>query len=127
MTHVEPVSLTRSINRFDPLDSRENRRSTIRYGLCSEVVVRWIGNDGRAYEAHGHTRDISPGGAYVFSSALPAAGDRVRLSIRLPVFAGEADVPVITVEGRVLRVDKAAVAQECGFSMRNEKVALCGR
>jgi hypothetical protein len=127
MTRVTAVSVAHSINSFGPLGSRENRRSTIRYGLCSEVAIKWIGDDGLAYETHGYTRDISPGGAYVFSSVLPPAGARVRLNIRLPIFAGESDVPVVDVEGRVLRVDKAAVARERGFSMLSEKVVLCGR
>ncbi|MGH9688854.1 MAG: PilZ domain-containing protein [Candidatus Acidiferrales bacterium] len=105
---------------------RENRRSAVRYTLRAEVIVSWTGQGGIAEECRGYTRDISPGGAYVFTTSLPPLGQPVRMSIRLPMFDGEVSVPCVAVKGRVLRVDEdrdRCVAS--GFSVCNEKVTLC--
>lgn len=72
-------------------------------------------------------RDISPGGAYVFALLSPPVGHFVQLSIQLPGFPGEVSAPRVNVHGRVLRVDPAQGSNESGFSIRNEKVALCAR
>ncbi|MGH9561505.1 MAG: PilZ domain-containing protein [Terracidiphilus sp.] len=102
---------------------RENRRSTVRYALRAKVIGTWTGHDAIGHQLCGYTRDISPGGAYILSTALPALGESVRMSIHLPMFDGEARVPCIDVTGRVLRVDK--VGEHSGFSVRNERVILC--
>ena len=103
--------------------SGENRRSAVRYALRAKVIVTWTGDDGIGHKLCGYTRDISPGGAYILSTALPALGEFVRMSIHLPMFDGEARVPRIDVTGRVLRVNK--FKEYSGFSVRNEKVTLC--
>ncbi|MGH9737989.1 MAG: PilZ domain-containing protein [Candidatus Acidiferrales bacterium] len=103
---------------------RENRRSAVRYTLRAEVIVNWTGQCGTSEECHGYTRDISPGGAYVFTASLPPLGQPVRMSIHLPMFDGEARVPCVDVKGLVLRVDNDRGGAS-GFSVRNEKVKLC--
>jgi hypothetical protein len=105
--------------------SRENRRSALRYALRAEVVVSWANNDGGAQESCGLTRDISPGGAYVFTPTPPPVGQKVQMSIYLPVIAGETHEPSVHVRARVLRVDSSEGASETGFAVRNEKVTLC--
>lgn len=106
---------------------RENHRSAVRYALRAEVVLTWTSPDGVAERCRGWTRDISPGGAYVFSPAVPPRGCPVQLRIYLPMLPGEAQLPCVEVRGNVLRVDKANTAIEPGFAVRNEKVTLCAR
>ena len=104
---------------------RDNRRSAVRYRLSAKVVISWSENDGALHELTGRTRDISPGGAYVFSRLFPPLHQPVRMSIHLPMSEGESCVPCVNVHGYVLRIDKTPAAAESGFSVRNEKVTLC--
>ena len=106
--------------------SPENLRSAIRYSLRADVVVTWIGKNGLLQQSRGYTRDISPGGAYIFAAEVPAAGSPVEVSIHLPMFSGESRVPCVTVKGHVLRVDERPFAGERGFSVRCERVTVCG-
>lgn len=103
---------------------RENRRSAVRYALRAEVIVRWTRHDGIAQECPGYTRDISPGGAYVFADCFPTLRQPVRMSIHFPMLAGEVRLPCVEVKGRVLRVDQDSRGAT-GFSVCNEKVTLC--
>jgi len=105
---------------------RENLRCAVRYSLRADVVFSRIAPSGIEQQARGYTRDISPGGAYVFSDVVPPIGKSVQLSIHLPVFAGEAREPIVQVHGQVLRTDTSG-AFGSGFAVRNEKVTLCGR
>jgi PilZ domain len=122
-----PNPLPQFTDNVPALGPRENLRSAVRYALRAEVIFGWTAPDGAAQEARGCTRDISPGGAYVLASALPSPGQLVHMSIYLPTFPGEAQVPCVDVKGRVLRVDRAGVAVESGFSVRNESVTLWAR
>lgn len=106
-------------------NSHENRRSAIRYSIRAEVVVNWIAKNGLARQSRGYTRDISPGGAYIFAPEFPAAGHSVQIIIHLPMFSGEFREPCVALEGHVVRVDKAPVAGESGFSIRSRKVTVC--
>lgn len=105
--------------------SRENLRSAIRYSLRADAVVNWIGKNGLAQQSHGYTRDISPGGAYIFAPEFPPAGHPVQISIHLPMFGGESRVLCVTVKGHVLRIDNPPLAVESGFSIRSERVRVC--
>lgn len=107
--------------------ARENLRSAVRYSLRADVVFSWIGPHGKEEQARGYTRDISPGGAYIFSEIVPPLGRLLQLSIHLPIFAGETHSPTVQVRGQVLRADTNGCAPENGFAVRNEKVTLCGR
>lgn len=113
-------------DRLRVLVPRENRRSAVRYRLSAKVVISWTGGDGIEHELTGHTRDISPGGAYIFSSIFPPLKQTLHITIHLPMFAGESRIPCVDVRGHVLRVDSDAAIAECGFSVCNEKVTLCG-
>jgi hypothetical protein len=120
-----PNSTTHSTNTIHTVGRRENIRSAVRYALRAEVIFSWTGPDGTTQGGRGWTRDISPGGAYVFSALFPPQGCSVRLNIQLPMLPGEVQVPCVEVRGRVLRLDKAGAETEPGFAVRNEKVTLC--
>ncbi len=106
-------------------NNRENLRSAVRYTLRADVIVNWTGANGLARQSRGYTRDISPGGAYIFAAEFPPAGHAVQVSIHLPMFGGESRVPCVSVKGYVLRVDDAPIAAESGFSVRSERVTVC--
>lgn len=120
-----PNSTTHSTDAIHTVSPRKNLRSAVRYALRAEVVFSWTAPDGTALGGSGWTRDISPGGSYIFSELLPPRGSTVQLSFELPMLPGEAKVPSVEVRGRVLRLDKASARTERGFAVRNEKVTLC--
>jgi hypothetical protein len=120
-----PNSTTHSADGIHVLGRRENLRSAVRYALRAEVVFSWTAPDGTIREGHGWTRDISPGGSYVFADLFPPQDSPVHLSIELPMLPGEARVPCVKVQGRVLRLDTVGIDTDCGFAVRNEKVTLC--
>jgi hypothetical protein len=103
----------------------ENRRAALRYGLRAQVEFRWLAQDGTVQEARGCTRDIGPGGAYVFATAFPPVGATLNMSIRLPQLTGDGGAPSVEVKGRVLRVDRGSSANNTGFSVRTERAKLC--
>jgi hypothetical protein len=120
-----PNSATHSTDGIHAVGRRGNRRSAVRYGLRAEVVFSWTADDGTTQVGRGWTRDISPGGSYVFSDLFPALDSSVHLNIELPMLPGEVRVPSVEVQGRVLRLDKVGPEVERGFAVRNEKVTLC--
>jgi hypothetical protein len=120
-----PSAAQQCTNRVPVQVPRQNRRSAVRYRLSAKVVISWSGDDGLLHEFTGRTRDLSPGGAYVFSSIFPPLRQLVRMSIHLPMSDGEACVPCVDVQGHVYRIDSIPTAAECGFSVCNEKVTLC--
>jgi PilZ domain len=120
-----PSSSSRFSDCHSSFGARENVRSAIRYSLRADVVVNWIGENGLARQSRGYTRDISPGGAYIFAAEFPPAGHPVQINIHLPMFGGECRVPSVTVKGHVLRVDKPPLATESGFSVRSKRVTVC--
>ncbi len=120
-----PSPLRQSRDRLCGFNSRRNLRSAIRYALQADVVVSWVEEDGVAHQSRGYTRDISPGGAYIFASTFPSAGHRVQVSIQLPMFAADARVSCVIVKGRVLRAEKPPLAADSGFSVRSEAVMVC--
>jgi PilZ domain len=121
-TPNSPQVPTETIRAFHP---RENLRSAVRYSLRADVIFSWIASNGIEQQARGYTRDISPGGAYVFAETLPPIGRPLQLSIRLPMFAGETNPPTVQVRGQTLRADWKSGALGIGFAVRNEKVTLC--
>lgn len=120
-----PNPSTHSVGTIRAFGQRDNLRSAVRYALRAEVVITWTAQDGTTREARGYTRDISPGGAYVFSDVFPPVGRSVQLNVQLPMLPGEARVPCVNVRGSVLRVDGIGADAETGFAVRNEKVTLC--
>lgn len=105
--------------------SHENRRCAIRYAIRADVVVNWVAKNGMAQQSRGYTRDVSPGGAYIFAREFPAAGHAVQITILLPTFGGESREPRVTVNGHVLRIDKPPLAGESGFSVCSQRVSVC--
>jgi hypothetical protein len=87
--------------------------------------VKWIGNNGLAQQSRGYTRDISPGGAYIFAPEFPPSGHPVEVSIHLPTFGGESRGPCVSVMGYVLRADNPPRVAESGFSLCSERVTVC--
>jgi hypothetical protein len=118
-------SSTRRADTVCTSSGHKNLRAALRYALRAEVAFSWIAKDGTLEKAQGCTRDIGPGGAYVFATALPPIGAALNMSICLPQLAGDGRAPSVEVKGRVLRVDRGGGAKNSGFSVRTERATLC--
>lgn len=81
-------------------------REAARYRLATRVAFTWQETEGNRLKGAGITRDISVGGAFIFSAACPAVDSAVRLNIFLPPsHKGATSIIRIATEGRVLRVE----------------------
>jgi hypothetical protein len=101
-------------------------RKAVRYTLRARAVFSWTDRAGLPQQGRGETRDISPKGAYVFSSCCPPRGVVLAVTIYLPTLEGENRILSIQAEGKVLRVEPSSISgNSAGFSMQHERVALC--
>ena len=62
-----------------------DRRKTARYQLYLPVLFRWVAVDGTCCVEGGFTRDISLGGLYLVSAAMPPVGSAVQIEVLLPL------------------------------------------
>jgi len=101
---------------------KKNARSAVRYELWAPVVFTWVDSTGAVQERRGYTRDISPKGAFVVSSACPPRGTSLEMSIYLSVASEHSRDVRIEAQGCVLRVEEETEGRERGFSVRNHWV-----
>jgi hypothetical protein len=102
-------------------------RSALRYALEAQVVFSWSGNDGLPRESRGHTRDISPKGAYVITTQCPPLGASVAMTFYLPSLTEKSQAVYVQAQARVLRVDSGRAGSAAGFSVENDRTTLCAR
>lgn len=101
---------------------KKNARTAVRYELCAPVVFTWIDSTGAVQERRGYTRDISPKGAFVVSSACPPQGTSLEMSVYLSVASEHSRDVRLEAQGCVLRVEAETETRERGFSVRNHWV-----
>ena len=81
------------------------RRRHIRYPLRVPVEYRKIPANGKEETIKTKSRDISEGGAFVFTRALPALGTNMELVMRLPNTQAGATPLVLEMRGEVIRLE----------------------
>jgi PilZ domain len=103
------------------------RRRHIRYPIRVSVSVQWLARGGRSGCLKGKTKDISEGGAFVLSRALPPLGAVVELTIQLPVKQARAASSRLEMQGEVYRVETPNGREpEWGFAINATKTVMYG-
>jgi len=100
-------------------------RKRVRYRLGTRAVFTWENPKSNQLKGVGVTRDISPSGVFIFSSACPAVDTTVRLNIFLP--PSKKGVPGIRIvsEATVVRVEHTLESDKLsGFAVANETFTL---
>lgn len=98
------------------MDQRQNKR----YRLKASVKFSWENLQGSTGRGEGHTRDISPSGLFVLTSARLPLGAAVKLEVALPSLRQEPSGPFLRTRAHVVRSEElgfAAVA-DMGFRMQ---------
>jgi len=81
------------------------RRRHLRYPVEAEVKYQWSTHSSTLGEGDGRSRDISQGGAFVLTNALPPVGASIDLTIQLPAWQVGAAALRMEMTGEVVRVD----------------------
>jgi hypothetical protein len=98
------------------VDQRQNKR----YRLKASVKFSWENVQGSTGQGEGHTRDISPSGVFVLTSARLPLGAAVKLEVALPSLRQEPSGPFLRTQAHVVRSEElgfAAVADMGSFRM----------
>lgn len=103
------------------------RRRHIRYPIRIPVSVQWLAPRGQKGSGKARTKDISEGGAFVFSRTLPPLGAIVELKVHLPPKQAGAASSRLEMQGEVLRVDTPSGRESLwGFAIYATKTAIFG-
>ena len=104
-----------------------DRRSGLRYALHARVVFGWRDAGGQQRESRGHTRDVAQKGTFIVALECPPKGAAVKLSIFLPVTAGEKKMVRMDADGSVMRAERP-VGQPYlnGFAVSHARMNLFG-
>lgn len=81
------------------------RRRHIRYPLRVPVEFQAPSHDQQREAVRARSRDISEGGVFVLSKALPALGANMELIMRLPAAQGATAPLVLEMTGEVIRLE----------------------
>lgn len=110
-----------------PPNMPPDRRSGHRYALHARVVYEWRDAAGNQKESRGHTRDVAQKGTFIVALECPPRGADVKLSIFLPVTAGEKKMLRMDADGSVMRAERP-VGQPYlnGFAVSHARMNLFG-
>jgi hypothetical protein len=101
------------------------RRRHLRYPVEAEVKYQWSTQSSTLGEGDGRSRDISQGGAFVLTNALPPVGASIDLTIQLPAWQVGAAALRMEMTGEVVRVDvPPGHEQKWGFAVCSLKTLL---
>jgi hypothetical protein len=101
------------------------RRRHLRYPVEAEVKYQWSTQSSTLGEGDGRSRDISQGGAFVLTNALPPVGASIDLTIQLPAWQVGAAALRMEMTGEVVRVDvPPGLEQKWGFAVCSLKTLL---
>jgi hypothetical protein len=90
-------------------------RNRVRYRLSADAAFTWQGPQQNRLLGEGKTRDISVGGAFIFTRTCPPIGARIDLDIFLPLDQPSgARIIEIKTEATVIRVEHAPAGE--GFA-----------
>jgi len=97
-------------------------RKRVRHRLAANAVFTWQGAQQSCLFGEGVTRDVSFGGAFIFSLTCPPVGSAIQLDVLLlPLHSGERSLRMKT-EATVIRVEHANGGE--GFAVVFEGVSL---
>lgn len=128
MRAVLPLaSASAAIGMDDAARQVYQRRRHMRYPIRVAVSVQWLAPKGRKGFLKAKTRDISEGGAFVFSRVLPPLGALVELEIRLSSWQTGSPSSRLEMQGEVLRVETPSSRQSLwGFAINATKTVMYG-
>ena len=102
-------------------DPEMERRGGVRYLLGARALFAWEGPEQIALRGEGLTRDVSLGGAFIFSLTCPPVGATVEMDLFLPPVHGTVPTARLGGQARVLRVERAVTRKEqSGFAVASE-------
>jgi len=100
-------------------------RKFVRQPLEVPVTFSWKDRKGVRHRQRGATRDISPGGMYLFAPAYPPVGVTVGLTALLPPLSDEAPRWRLLAHGRVVRVEPSPGGKGLtGFAATSEQLVV---
>jgi hypothetical protein len=100
-------------------------RQHVRYPVEVPVIFSWKDQKGVRHQQRGSTRDISPGGMYLFSSTSPPVGAEIGLDALLPPLSVHAPHWRMLAHGRVVRVERPqSGGKPGGFAAVSERVIV---
>lgn len=101
------------------------RRRHIRYPLRVPVEIQLPAADGKSEIIRARSRDISEGGAFVFTKTLPALGTNMELIIRLPVAQTGAAPSMLEMKGEVIRLETPSAREnQWGFALNARRTVF---
>ena len=99
-------------------------RSRVRHRLAAEAVFLWRSAEGGWLHGEGVTRDLSVGGAFLFSLTCPPVGATIQLDVLLfPLHGGTRSLRLKT-EATVIRVEHESDVGNEGFAVVLEGLNL---
>ncbi len=99
-------------------------RRRVRHRLAAEAVFTWRSAEGGWLHGEGVTRDLSVGGAFLFSLTSPPVGATIHLDVLLfPLEGGTRSLRLKT-EGTVIRVEHGSDVGNEGFAVVLEGLNL---
>jgi PilZ domain len=99
-------------------------RKSMRYPVTAPVSFSWKDENGNRCQGEGTSRDVSETGTFVFAPGCPPTGADVTLRIFLVALPGAREILRVEVDGRVLRVEQATPAGNCGFAVLTKEAIL---
>jgi len=99
-------------------------RKRVRHRLAADAVFTWQSATGGWLHGEGVTRDVSAGGAFLFSLTCPPVGAKIQLDVLLfPLEGGTRSLQLKT-EATVIRVEHASAVGNEGFAVVLEGLNL---
>lgn len=113
---------------LDPVNRQfYKRRRHIRYPIRVAASVQWLAPRGQKGCIKCRTKDVSEGGAFVFSRILPPLGAIVELRMDLPVKPTGAASSRLEMQGEVYRVETPSGRESSwGFAINAIKTVMYG-
>jgi PilZ domain len=97
-------------------------RRTLRFPLEESIAAVWMDN-GRARRVVGLTRDISPGGVFLYLDHQPPTDGRIELILEFPSKVTTKQSSPVLCHGRVVRVESQAPPEKFGVAVEIESCA----
>ena len=80
-------------------------RTQMRFPIAAPVTFNWLARNGTQHQGTGRSRNVSEGGAFVFTRKLPPIGACIDLSIQFPSSALNGRIPRMEMTGEVVRLE----------------------
>jgi PilZ domain-containing protein len=80
-------------------------RTQMRFPIAAPVKFNWLARNGTQHQGTGRSRNVSEGGAFVFTRKLPPIGACIDLSIQFPSAALNGRILRMEMTGEVVRLE----------------------